>query len=266
MVTSTIYHFFGLSRSGNHPILNWIIQNSGQAFLFHNDVYAPNMSRILVPSELRHDDDQDISMILSYEDRPLDALHLLPTYAGRDEIVPNALHRTILLLRDPFNTFASRKKYLDQRGKLTFHGVSWNETKELWRVYAQEYMRETRYFDDNLILINYNQWFLDKRYRDNWLYAVFGQTQNHDIGIERVSLVGEGSSYDGTAFEGRANEMDTLGRWQSYIHDPDFLGLFDNDTLRLSLEVFGGVFDVEFVLKEIQSEKDRSGISPESKY
>src|SRR5579872_5967290 len=159
---NTVYHFWGLSRSGNHPVIDWIRQNSAMPITFYNDVYAPNRPRIITPEEIGIVSPvEDEAILLSYEDIDLSAISGLPTIAGRDKIITGATHVNILLIRDPFNIFASRKKHLDDRGKQTFYGVTWEQTIFLWKQYAREFLGETELLPGETILINYDQWFDD---------------------------------------------------------------------------------------------------------
>lgn len=55
---NSIIHFFGLKRSGNHAILNWVLKNAfkqSDEVLFRNCVYSPysHPPKIIYPYDLK---------------------------------------------------------------------------------------------------------------------------------------------------------------------------------------------------------------------
>lgn len=112
-----IAHFIGMQRSGNHALINWMLQNAlhnreGATAIHLNDVYPT-----FIPRELRQAHNPDLQVrstspnilvLISYEDQPLSLIPSLPTKVNENYILPDAKSQTFLLLRDPYNTFASR--------------------------------------------------------------------------------------------------------------------------------------------------------------
>ena len=138
----------------------------------------------------------------------------------------------IVLLRDPFNLFAS----LIHRGENLEDSDS---VIEKWIEYAREYSGITNYFRYR-ISINYNQWFTNRDYRNrlaNKLNLTFS-----DAGVDNVVNVGKGSSFNGTNYDGKASQMSVLYRYKDYLDHPIMLKVLNNEELRdLSHEIFGSI-------------------------
>jgi hypothetical protein len=56
-----------------------------------------------------------------------------------------------------------------------------------------------------------------------------------------VPAVGGGSSFDGMAYNGRAEEMPVLHRWHPFLGDPRFHRLLTSTVTELSDRIFGPV-------------------------
>jgi hypothetical protein len=53
--------------------------------------------------------------------------------------------------------------------------------------------------------------------------------------------VAGGSSFDGIAYDGRAEEMAVLRRWHAFIGEPRFHRLLTPEVLELSERIFGSI-------------------------
>ncbi|MGC1248712.1 MAG: hypothetical protein WA865_21070, partial [Spirulinaceae cyanobacterium] len=105
----------------------------------------------------------------------------------------------IIILRDPFNMWVGNmpgKKLHDP---------------QLWKIYAQEFVGETNFLP-NKVCINYNKWFSSQDYRKE-ITDKLGVGFS-DQGLNTVSNRGGGSNFDGTKFDGQAQKMNVLGRWE----------------------------------------------------
>ncbi|MFA6572376.1 MAG: hypothetical protein WCT77_14205, partial [Bacteroidota bacterium] len=160
-----LIHFIGLKRSGNHAVINWLLRNisftSGAESQFYNDVFNPWQT---LDPKLVYQPNPDTNSItlLSYEDIPLGQIAELPTIIAERELIPDAEIHKVLLIRDPFNLFASRMKHIDNlnRNGIT-RGITlmpWTTVKELWKQYAREFLNNESLLQSK-IGINYNLWF-----------------------------------------------------------------------------------------------------------
>lgn len=251
---NTLIQFFGLKRSGNHAVIPWLQLNAfgeDRSVIFHNALYNPNKEypRVTLPKHVSQPYAKNEGMILSYEDVSLDRLDDIPTWTHSKDILPNAEIKTVLLLREPRNLLASRIKRLEnkmQRGDTLQNHKSWEEVIALWKTYAREYLGITHRFNDHIIPISFDRWFSNKHYRNDLLRAQFGITHNLDHGINSVMNNANGSSFDGTTYEGRAHTMDVLNRWRAYEGQPFFQQLTsDPEVQSLSANIFDSARDTK---------------------
>lgn len=262
-------HFIGMRRSGSHAIINWLQKNAfsdtdkGTAIHF-NDVFAPYA---VPPRRLRPRDisitspSSNVLTLLSYEDLPLALIPKLPTVVSEDTILSDSTKHKFLLLRDPFNAFASRLQRLRTAEKegfvIAMQKQDWPEIAELWKSYAREYLGRTNLIGDK-VGFSYNKWFADKGYRDDLLRDHFGREENLDIGIDEVSPHARGSSFDGLSYAGRGREMDTQGRWRHFSNDDFYRNLFrDRELVSLSQEIFGNISGTEQLYGNFGSKERR---------
>ncbi|NET27750.1 hypothetical protein [Okeania sp. SIO1I7] len=245
----------GMRRTGNHAIINWIQnQHTGKVEFWNNLKVDRNADRqryenlkdnypfVEKDCFIRSYEDYDLKKIKNWR---FESKHDL--YFGK-----SALRYDVLILRDPFNLFASRLKHRlnieNRENSLEISSVYGNNfllvrslhqtLGDLWVNYAKEYLGETNYLGHNKICINYNQWFTDVDYRKQIADKL--QMKFSDEGINQVSGVGRGSSFEGVNFDGNANSMDVLNRWQKVSNNPRYHELFSNQEIfKYSEKIFG---------------------------
>ena len=169
----------------------------------------------------------------------------------------------VLIIRDPFNLFASRLKHRLQREKNDLDSAescygnnflfvrSPDQTvSDLWLNYAKEYLGETSYIQKhNKICINYNQWFSDVDYRQQIAEKL--QLKFSDTGIDKVAGQGGGSSFEGKNFDGKATSMDVLNRWQKFAYNPRYRELFSNHKIfEYSERILGHIPGTEYLINK----------------
>jgi hypothetical protein len=153
-----------------------------------------------------------------------------------------------IVLRDPYNLFASRLRILRERSRnANFNNLLLRdkETGEinlphLWKEHAKEFLGITRELQGKPLHINYNQWLVDFRYREE-ISNSLGLPLTDDC-KGQVPGYGFGSSFDNRRFDGSANEMKLMDRWKSMQQDPVFRSLVMDEELRaLAHEIYGEV-------------------------
>lgn len=241
----------GMSRSGNHAIINWIWrQGGGRRCLLNCAEGRTNPFQSCRPMDdgghwRVNYDGFDIAaeaagrfgrkdlLIHSYEDCFLSHAYSEEFERNHDRFVgPSRQRFDLLVLRDPFNLFASRLA-LDASPLTPRMGL------RVWRQHAREALGERRHRRHNPLLVNYNRWVVDRDYRAG-LAARLGLDFS-DAGIDEVTACGGGSSFDGLRYHGRAREMPVLERWRRFAHDPDYWALFDRVTIDLATRIFGPI-------------------------
>lgn len=248
----------GLRRTGNHAIINWITQQQPGTTQHLNNVaartnpyrhkadnlrrYHPEHGKMAAIYERQAQGNfvaRDC-LIHSYEDWSLKAIAHPQFERNRTLYLGNSAQRfEILILRDPFNLFASRLK----QGFITTK-VKRLSMVDLWLEYAKEWLNESHHLPEPRILINYNRWFADVNYRCE-LAAQLGLPFS-DQGISEVMGFGAGSSFDGTALDGQAKQMRVTQRWKVFANDSTFRQLFKNEALwHYSEAIFGHIPETE---------------------
>lgn len=186
------YAFYGLRRSGNHAILEWLIQNIGGPE--NRNIIKPKRviqcGRTVYMNEANTYPSIDAvkldyafckiafeNVIVSYEDVPTD--YTLFNTQGTQQIV---------ILRDIFNLFASRYKRAQKfpGNKHMQNNVMRIDEKavEVWKQHA----------NSNALIIIFEKWIESKEYRDS-ICEQLGIT-NHDI-TDTMTEFGDGSSFTG---------------------------------------------------------------------
>jgi len=259
----------GLRRSGNHAIINWITKQEPIEPIFINhtrvlenpyrDVYRDQLIKQKNP-DLKGWRCEDINwwkqqskgdfsfkdcLIYSYEDQELERITHASFEKKHDFYLGRSEERyDLILIRDPFNLFASRLKRREivQTIEKKFDPLKVYSRQytlpELWVCYAKECLGETNFLKNNKIVVNYNQWFTDVTYRQQLAERL--KVTFSDAGFGDVRVAGGGSSFDGTKFSGEANKMDVLNRWKVYMDDPLYRQLFENEELlAYSTKIFG---------------------------
>lgn len=246
----------GMRRSGNHAVLNWIrAQQPGEVCLLNNVAAGTNPYRYKSDNLLRYHPEhykqaaiyrqqangsliKRDCLIYSYEDWSLAQIVQPRFERNRDLYIGKSSKRfDLLVLRDPFNLFASRLK----------QNFVATKTKKLpmvkmWLEYAREFVGESRHLKRRRLCVNYNRWFGDLDYRR--ALAAQLEIPFSDAGLETISAFGGGSSFDGVGDRNElaksASSLDVTNRWRQFADDPTFQRLFEADELwHYSTQIFG---------------------------
>ena len=235
----TEIRFVGLKRSGNHAILNWLLRQRKGSVAFFNDVRpeAPYEASRLVGAT--SDDLREVdTATYSIEDTSLAVIADRHAYPRRDAYPGLRVGRRldVLLLRDPFNLFASRFRRGAPWGSkaLYINGIS---APQMWVTYALESVGRTRWLEHDCVTIDYNRWCSSREYRRELARTL--DLEFTDEGFTEVTGFGGGSSFESTSQDGSADRMQTDRRWTAFAEDPDFLRLFEDPLLLdLACEIF----------------------------
>ncbi len=222
---------YGIKRSGHHAVIFWILGHY-ENYLYYNNciAYKNNItseevykSKFVGAKPL---------ILLSFEDRQYNIKRSNPMFLG--EILPKPRGHRILVIRDPFNNFASRFKLSREFPAIAHETLVWKEL-------AREYLGITSYLGEDVIKVNYNKWFKEKSYR-RLLSKHFGRFT--DKNFDFVPGIGGGSSFDRRKYDGRSGNMQVLSRWRDYINKERYYkNIFeDKELMDLSSKIFGNPF------------------------
>jgi len=210
-----LMEYHGMERSGHFAFLYWLHCQMPHPTCHAGRFHLPERSKC----RWWFEEGTPKYMTVSYKrDNDLEA---------HKQIYPNI--PTIILVRDVKNMFASRFKMVGadapmcQPYKLI-----------IWKQYAKAVLSEWQPFD-NYIGVFYDQWFKSKKYRKEIIEAINGNfkwdLKFTDDGIDRVSPIGHGSSFDNMKFDGKAQDMDVLNRWKQ---EPGILDIIPKHILELN--------------------------------
>jgi hypothetical protein len=251
-VNGTEIRVVGMSRSGNHAIINWITAQSPGRTCFlncaepgHNPFVSARPRTPELPGWRASYRDFEIEaeragrrsrkdlLIHSYEDTFLGPFKKPENEARHDaELGSSGRRIDLLILRDPRNLFASRLA----------SGYGWLEDElvaRVWSQHAREFLGLRRNLRQERLMLSYNQWVASADYRRE-VAAVLG-LEFDDAAARKVPAAAGGSSFDGTAYDGRAEEMPVLRRWHDFLGDRRFHRLLTPAVLELSDRIFGPV-------------------------
>lgn len=255
----------GMSRSGNHAIINWIISQLPGRYCFLNcaepkqnpfttarplrepgESYRTNIPEFDLFSEQSGQFSVKDYLLYSYEDCFLGGLNHPQFRTNRERWIGRSGEvYSLLILRDPFNLFASRIRAGLLLGHYT-HGtkpISIYNLRRIWKQHAREFLGEKNYLRRR-VLINFNRWSEERPYRES-ITEQLGIPFT-DKGFKSVSDVAGGSSFDGLRLMGRANQMKLQSRWRAYETDERYWELFDDELVDLTRRIFGPIEPVQY--------------------
>lgn len=257
-VNDTEICFHGMARSGNHAVIDWIT-----SMYSHKVDYWNNVAK--VPKKYFYK--RKSVLLRSHENRSLAEIFTSDLEKSHDLYFGKTKKRfNILLIRDPFNLFASRlKQVMNQnfdRSKYGFlmghprykYGASKpEEYVAIWKEHGKEYLGTTSYLGENKITINYNQWFLDTNYRKQIANSLGLEYKEESLNqVVGKTRAGGGSSFDKYEYSGKANQMKVLERWKNMVDNPDYRSLFrDPEVWKLSEQIFGNIPDTELLSQKL---------------
>lgn len=247
-VNQTEIRVVGMSRSGNHAIIEWMLaQASGRTCLLncaepgHNPyLWARPLSphqpghRANFPLDIEREQTGYFAhkdyLLHSYEDVFLGAFRKPEHRAAREHWVGGSGRRIdVLILRDPYNLFASRLAA----------GVSILSPElaaRVWCQHARQFLGRRRYLE-HPICINYNRWASSASYRRSVAEQL--ELDFDDRAAHHVPSCAGGSSFDGLAYDGVATGMRVFDRWRRYAHAPQYLSLFTGEIRALARAIYG---------------------------
>jgi hypothetical protein len=240
----------GMRRSGNHAIINWLLANFNNGkevieryktncSIINDSTYVPifinsNASIVFFNSCVEDPfwgikSDFDLSnlnlIIHSYEDKLFSYIEE-HSYNKCNNLEENIIN--IIILRDPYNMFASRQKYIDNY---------WTKVDllhiDMWIAYAEEALNINNNINNKIIIL-YNKWLTDKDYRDDIANKL--GVYNFD-NTRIVSTCGNGSSFVGVKLDEVQNYLE---RYKSVKLSDEVDDMLNNDRVKsLVNQLFG---------------------------
>lgn len=247
-------NLFGINRSGIHAITYWIIGHFEDPVKLRRVsnyntnnkwTYYFNMDDKQILQEEKGQPIKKACTFLTHEDQPIKEYNKLykdmkkrdAKFKDEMKIGSSKKNYTILLMRDPFNHFASIMKKHIKKGKTGKDAPPQAKIVKLWVQFAREALGETSYLPKDTVFINYNKWFLEEDYRKSISQLL--DLEFTDRWLNKVTKHGTGSSFDKVKYDGNAQEMDVLDRWKEFENDKQYRRIFTSKICRLSEKIFG---------------------------
>ena len=256
MATSAVndveVRFIGMSRSGNHAVINWILRQAPGRYCFLNCTEGKSnpfaTARPMDDGQVALTDIDELDLDAERAGRHARKRHFLFSHEDNflrnacsdkferehDQLVGRSRRRIdLLLLRDPFNLFASRLRAGTSKLSNTI-------AARMWKQHAREALSaRPRMLRNEPVIVLYNRWFTDAGHRRRIAEAL--ELPFSDAGIEDVQACLGGSSFDGLHYHGRASAMRVLDRWRHYAGDPALRAILDRQMVEMSDALFGPV-------------------------
>lgn len=206
---SVDFFLMGMRRSGNHVFADWLKAHEGPWRHYNNCC------------------DQDGDCLLAGQVEGI-AGKVLATFEDvkyRNLAKVTGNKPVILLLRDPYNLFASRLKMIRTKPEAELDMIC-DDAFKIWKENAWAFMHE------KVIVVSFNRWYSDQEYR---------KSISERLGLEFTD-VGFGSKAGwkfsgGSSFGGEPDPMNSYHK--NMARDEEFLGLFDVEVQQFAKTIFG---------------------------
>lgn len=242
-----------LKRSGQHAVINWLCSQIQNTIHFNHCTFkrrylrnwiSPINNRITHYSgsekfdsgiqseermtELLSDMTNYSSLLYSFEDLDIDN-KLLKKYVSSNNPT------VILIIRDPYNCFASTMKRRD----CDYDALE--NKKYILKKYLHNATGSIMSLGVPVVTINYNLWVTDSTYREHICTELdISFSPLADKSIMEVPDFGGGSSFDGINPRSDSKHTDVFERWKEFESDRDYRNLMnDTELMNLTKSFFG---------------------------
>lgn len=216
-----ITNFVGLRRSGNHAVIDWIFGHCKSWIHYNNCVLhedgGAESASYVAQSTPEYAEKGVFYSLASFEDYDL-------SYIEEHLSEPR-----VLLLRDPFNMFASRLQNVrnfNKKEDATFCCLDMVSDRgfEMWKRYARAFLENNQF-----VKIDFNRWFSSVDYRQDTSNRLGFTFSDKKFGSKRGWRHSGGSSF--------GSKPDPLNSYKNLSEDEEYLSLFDEETLDLCRQV-----------------------------
>jgi hypothetical protein len=276
---------FGIKRSGNHAIINWLFYQIPGQVVFANHCYLSKQELRIYKGTGRIDckgiNYWDFKRKYFFFERNPFFNQEIVTYSKNDKRFNSQKlkqhPKDALIISFEDKDIAQFSQLLEQfseqwvgKSQEIFSIVilrdpfnllasiykKWGQENlktvaSLWEEYAQTYLSYQENPDGHYLGINYNQWLTDVNYRQAITERL--QIPFDDSKKDMVANFAGGSSFDGLSYQQDGQKMNVLNRWQTFQEDSEYYNLFKNpQLLKLSEEIFGIIPGTEDFIASLQ--------------
>ena len=236
----TDYKILGLQRSGNHALIQWIFSLTKGLTCFCNDI-APGQHPKEAPiKKTKWGSLSRGSLLYSYEDRTIkDTFFPDKEFSITLRKKPVNSYK-ILVLRDPYNMFASRWNQDSPNGKKFREDLTYRDKLlSLWKEYAYILRKDSALERKDILGISFNKWISSTAYREKIAECLGLQFEHAQVQLP-IWGFGGGSSFEGLDQQATPHKMNVQERWKTVALLPEFEKWAKDPELRdLSQKVLG---------------------------
>tara|TARA_R100001509_G_scaffold165380_1_gene146754 strand:+ start:12694 stop:13488 length:795 start_codon:yes stop_codon:yes gene_type:complete len=209
----------------NHDIKNYFVDHK----------FDPKNSKELREQFYKADFSDVVDKIYNIEDLTIREFNQRQMWDYEDM---GANSKSIIILRDPYNFIASCLQRLVNPPDpgATDVGLELPRRMEDWKEHAKQVLDGTETTQETEF-ISFNEWFASKDYRESICDNL--DLTFTDFGINDVMNFGSGSSFDRQKFDGSAQKMSVLSRYESWKDHSAFKHLVDDEVEYYAKEIFG---------------------------
>ena len=248
--SNTEIRVYATIRSGHHGFMKWLMAHyKGETLMRHNvsRIDWPTGPYVFSKFNYRDEDGKPLPTvspwtrdlyILNVEDADLATVR--QSFEKNEWLTKNGESRSvkeILVLRDPYNCFASIYKALGDAPLLgtSFKGggdlyVKRGSVIDTWKQHAREFLNPT--LIPGAIHVDFTRWMNAQAYRRDIARQLGLEFTDAMFGVRGMS-----SSFDGK-FE-NARDLKLFDRWRVYQDDAEFRAMFDEEVHDLAGRIFG---------------------------
>lgn len=231
---SILYRVIAPKRSGHHAVIQWLLtqfQANEYTTTHVNNVPTSFFERMAhgIPDDVGRSQKKDVLLGNVEDILPHDITPLPKTVQQIWDC------RQVLVLRDPFNTLASRYQWRRKHGP--------NEMVPgpmVWLAHAYEFEGGTQYLNNPAVFpLNYNTWLVDPGYRKDFIVkqGLTWHADEDEVSLRLMTSVG--SSFAPINTTEAPPVVELLNRWQQLADQREYRALVADPRLaRLSKQIF----------------------------
>lgn len=260
-----------IRRSGQHGIIEWILQNSFGKYCFLNDpppgknpynpayinekhknseidlaanrlvTNIPDLNTNTTADEFRQIT-KDL-LIYNYESRPFNKIFTEQFIKNKSSWIGNSENTiNLLILRDPLNNFASTLNHKWMSIKTREELKDW---RQKWLSHAEEFISNSQVLS-NKICVLYNNWILKETYRSDIAQSL---NLHNSKDNDKIARWGRGSSFGTQTKDITDDKKLFLFRYKKFMED-DRLKILITDQMIEYCEIIFANFDCQNELIE----------------
>lgn len=233
----------GIRRSGNHAIAQWLMPQINEKLIYFNDfdfsqINSEKLLDIRKISYIEGDNetlkydlkkDNNVPILYGLENQSIN--DFFNKYKKWEDIFNNILESKqqepisndntyINIIRNPWNNVASELQWFYNRGNFN---VELDKLYELWDEYYDNWNNK----NNNITTIIYDKWFISEDYRKEISKKL--NINFTDKNLNKIHQTGNGSSFTKQLYNGLAQKMNVLRRYDEIKNFPD-MQIFLNST------------------------------------